>query len=81
MEDEEEEENWAGEDVQDAVPDHLGRVRDDVAALGARPADRVRDKHECEEARRAQIAGTQDTASPEGRRRALQEEGVPMNTS
>lgn len=76
-EEEEEQEDGAGEDVEDAVPDHLGRGADGVAALGARPADGVGDEHEGEVACGLDVAGAEGTAGGEGGRGALDEEDVP----
>lgn len=77
LEEEEEQEDGPGEHVEDAVPDHLGRRRDDVRALGQRPADRVREQHEREEARGEGVARLEGAAGSEGGARAVEEERVP----
>lgn len=41
VEEQEGEEQGPGEEIEDAVEDHLGCGRDDVAALRAAPGDRV----------------------------------------
>ena len=74
---EEEEEDRAGEEVEDAVPDHLARRRDDVPALGARPRDRVRDQHEREPARTQQVCAPQAWRVGERRAGRVPEEHVP----
>lgn len=77
LEEEEEQEDRACDHVEDAVPDHLGRRGDDVGALGERPADRVREEHEGEEARGEHVARLERAAGREGRARAVHQEGVP----
>lgn len=73
----EEEEAGAREDVEDAVPDHLGGDRDDVAALRARPCDRVRDQHEGEPACAREVRGAQARSVGEGGTRCMPEKRVP----
>lgn len=74
---EDEQEEGAGEDVEDAVPDHLGGNGDNVSALSAAPGDGVGDEHEGEEARADEVAGAQDGAGSEGRAGCVPEEDVP----
>lgn len=74
---EEEQEDGAGDNVEDTVPDHLGCGGDDVGALGASPADRVGDQHEGEEARSLDVAAAEGTVGGEGGAQALDEERVP----
>ena len=74
---EEEEEDGAGDAVEDAVPDHLGRRGDDVGALGEGPADGVRQEHEREEAGRGEVALLEGTAGGEGRAGAVDEQDIP----
>ena len=78
LEEEEEEEHGAGDDVEDAVPDHLARGRDDVRALGQRPADRVREKHEGEEGGREEVALAEGAVRGEGRAGAVEQQDVPV---
>ena len=48
LEDEEAQEDGAGDDIEDTIPDHLRSRGDDIAALRQCPADRVGEEHECE---------------------------------
>ena len=75
---EEEQEDGADEEVEDAVPDHLGRVRDNVAALGARPGDRVCNEQEGEKAGTADVRGAQDAAAGECSTSTVEEEYNPI---
>ena len=75
---EEEEEQRAGDDVEDAVPDHLARRGDDVRTLGARPADRVGDEHEGEVARGEDVALAERAFLSEGAARCVHQEDVPV---
>ena len=74
---EEEQEERARDDVEDAVPDHLRRRRDDVRALGHGPADRVREEHEAQEACRDEVAAREGAAGRERRAWAVDEEDIP----
>lgn len=73
----EEEEDGAGDAVEDTVPDHLGRRGDDVGAFGEGPTDRVRQEHEREEACRGEVALLEGTAGGEGRAGAVDEQNIP----
>ena len=75
---EEAEEDGACEDIEDAVPDHLGGDGDDVAALSARPGDRVGNQHEREVACSEVVAPADNTASCEARGRRLPEDDGPI---
>lgn len=62
----EEEEERTRDDIEDAVPYHLGGGGDDVGTFRTRPTDGVRDQHEGE------VGGGHEVALPE---RALLGEG------
>lgn len=53
---EDEEEHRASKEIEDAVPNHLGRDGDDITTLSTSPGDRVGDKHEGEEACTGEVA-------------------------
>lgn len=79
VEEEGEEEDGAGDEVEDAVPDHLARRRDDVRALGARPADRVEHEQEREGGGGADVAAAYGTTCCEGRASAMAEQDGPVD--
>ena len=74
---EEEQEDGAGDDIEDAVPDHLARRGDDVRALRQGPADRVGEEHEGEEGRGLDVARAEGTPCGEGAAGAMHEQDVP----
>ena len=77
---EEEQEERARNDVEDAVPDHLGARRDDVRALGQGPADRVRDEHEGEVDRGEDVALAERACLGERAAGCLPEEDPPVRS-
>ena len=78
MPEEEKQEDGPNEDVEDTVPDHLGRVRDDVTALGATPGDRVCNEQEGEETGAANVRGAKDAAAGECSTGTVEEEHNPI---
>lgn len=74
---EEEQEDGTGDDIEDAVPDHLGRGGDDVRAFGARPADGVGDEHEGEVARGEEVALAEGAFRGEGAAGRVPEQDIP----
>ena len=72
------EEDGAEDEVKDAVPYHLLRGRDDVAALGAAPRDRVEHGDEGDEACAAHVAGAYAQPCIERCARAMAEEDGPI---
>lgn len=78
---EEEEEDRSCEDIEDAVPDHLGARADHIRALRKSPADRVGEEHEREVGRRKDVAATEDTASCKRAARSLPQQCKPENPS
>lgn len=75
---EEEQEARAGEDVEDAVPDHLRARADDVRAFRQSPADRVGEEHEGEVGRGEDVAAAQDAAGCERAARGLPQQNEPV---
>lgn len=78
LEEEEEEEHRACKNVEDAVPDHLGRDGDDVTALGAAPGDGVEEKEEGQVERREAVAGPDRSTDSDGRAGPVPKQGVPV---
>lgn len=74
---EDEEEARSREDIEDTVPDHLARGRNDVCALATCPADGVGDEHEGQVGRCNTVTLADDTAGSESRTRSVPEEHVP----
>lgn len=72
-----EEEDGASEEVEDTVPDHFSRGGDDIAALGASPADEVEREEEGEIAGAAEVSCAHDTTCGKGRAPAVPEENIP----
>ena len=77
LEEEEQEEYGAGDNIEDAVPNHLRGRRDDIAALRESPADRISKEHERQEGRRLDVALAESTGSRECRTGTVPEEHVP----
>jgi hypothetical protein len=71
---EEEQEDRAGQDVEDAVPDHLAADADDVGAFGAGPCDRVDEPDSGEEGGAAHVGRAHGGAGVEGRGTGMGEE-------
>lgn len=74
---EQEQEHRSSEDIEDTVPDHLGRYGDDVAALCAGPCDRVGDKHKGEVSCADEVSGAEGFTGGECRAWCVPEEDVP----
>jgi len=77
LEEEEQQEDGAGNAIEDSVPDHLGRGSNDVASFGQGPADRVCQEHESEERRGHKVSSTEGTAGSESRAWTVPEEDIP----
>ena len=74
---EEEEEDGAGKDVEDTVPNHLGGDRDDVAALCTCPCDGVEEEEQRQVACCEEVSLAEDASSGEGRVRTMPQKDVP----
>jgi hypothetical protein len=79
LEEEEEEEKWARDTVEDAVPDHLGGGRDDVGTLGYGPTNGIGDEHERKEGRRKAVATEEGAVGGECRTGSMPEQHVPKS--
>jgi hypothetical protein len=74
---EQKQEDRAGENVEDAVPDHLKRDRDNVAALGTSLRGRVGDQHEGQVACTDEVPDAKGAADGEGTVGCVPEEDKP----
>ena len=80
-EDEDEEEDGAEEEVENAVPDHLGGGRDDVGTLRTGPGNRIEEREEDDEPRTADVARAHAVAGVEPGAGAVSEKDGPRESS
>lgn len=74
---EEEQEDRAGKDIENTVPDHLGGHRDNVATLRARPSNGVEEEEEGQISCSKEVPIPKDTSGGEGSVRGVPKEDVP----